>query len=146
MGSDSLSDFFRPALVITGLFTIIGAALLLRPFGDGPSGHGAGFAIIILYLALWGGFVLSATGLAMPPGNGYSAGFTGTQRRLFALAAVAGALGAVVPVVGFPVLFSHPQLYVYGFYVAVGIGPVLLVVGLGWRGIQVLRSHTAEGL
>jgi len=97
----------------------------------GSDGFVEGLATFFLGLLALGGFVVSALGFAIPPGEGYGVRFGRWQRRLFVAAAVGGLVSLLVP------------LFAWSVVAATGVGPGVVV--LAWLGTLALAVLSFVG-
>ncbi|MFB6095888.1 MAG: hypothetical protein ABEJ74_00680 [Haloferacaceae archaeon] len=119
----------------------VASTLALPPSPPDSEGFVRGLAFIVLYVLAWGGFVLLALGLAIPPGGGVGVDFTRGQRALFLLAALSGAGSVVVPFAAFALLYANPTQFLLLVGALVAVAVLSLLGGLGWRAGQALRAR-----
>lgn len=142
-----LGSLQLPIAGVGALVLVLSVATLLMIPPSPPESEGfvRGLAYIALYVIAWGGFVLFALGLAIPPGSdGFGIRFTRAQRALFAVAALAAVASGIGPFVAFALLYSNPSLFVNSLLALVVIAVLSLLAGLGWRAGQAVRTRVQE--
>ena len=107
-----------------------------------PQSDGFVEGLAAFFLLLFGlfGYGLFVGGLLIPPGPGYGIEFTHKQRWLFAYALVAPVVGVAIFFVGIASMYDPGDTMesVFGFLSLAVVGaPLALVVGLGWKAVQV---------
>lgn len=123
------------------------ALLSLPPSSDGSDGFLRGLAMLVVFVIAWAGFLITAIGLAIPPGPGIGIHFNRWQRRLFGITALLSVLSLVAPLVFWTVVattglsFGSAAMAWLGFMVLAGIA---FVTSIGWRITQVIATHLRD--
>ncbi|MDY6819896.1 MAG: hypothetical protein SVG88_14640 [Halobacteriales archaeon] len=146
-----LGSLQLPVAGIGVLLLVMSISQLLLMESPLPESEGfvQGLAMFFLYIMAWVGLVLTAGGLAIPPGeDGFGIQFNRWQRRLFILAML-GAIGsALLPLVGMGWIFATARegngtLLLIAFAGPSGIAIVSLLAGLAWRAAEAIRPRIA---
>lgn len=146
LGSLQLPVAAGGALVLAGALYAMATVPVAPAQSDG---FVQGLAVLFLGALAYGGFVVLALGLAIPPMGGYGIRFSRAQRILFGAAAGLVLAGLVLPFVGFGLLYgaamdgdATPLLLLWVAPTLLGV--LALVAGLLWRAAEAVGPRVRQ--
>lgn len=134
-----------------GAVVFLGSVAAIASLPPSPEGEGfvRGLAVLVLFVGAWAGFVVTAFGLAIPPGeDGVGVQFSRGQRLLLLAAGGLGLASAVAPLVFWAVVVTvglSPGTATLAWFALMGIAVVALLAGVGWRAAEAAAPRLGFG-